>query len=87
MEISVHVMDVAPTGVVHMKKIIHVIVHALIQSSFCVLNFMLPACRPNLAEFARPTSGLEQAYSETSFKFGNGKGKHKDMKPPSLISI
>jgi hypothetical protein len=80
-------MDVAPTGVVHMKKMIHVIVRVLIHSSFCVLNFMLPACRPNLAEVARPTLGLEQSYSNTSFKFGNGKGKHKDVKPPSLISI
>ena len=87
MEISVHIMDVAPTGVVHMKKMIHVTVRVLIHSSFCVMNFMLPTCRPNLAEVARPTSGLEQANSNTSFKFGNGKGKHKDVKPPSLISI
>ena len=87
MEISVHIMDVAPTGVVHMKKIIHVIVRILIHSSFCVLNFMLPEFRPYLAEVARPTSGLEQAYSNTSFKFDNDKVKHKDVKPPSLISI
>jgi len=46
---------------------------------------MLSECRPNLAEVARPTPGLEQAYSNTSF--GKGKGKHKDVKPPSLISI
>jgi hypothetical protein len=81
-------MDVAPTEVVHMKKMIHVIVHVpLIHSSFRILNFMLPEFRPNLAEVVRSTSGLEQAYSNTSFKFGNGKGKHQDVKPPSLISI
>jgi hypothetical protein len=53
-------MDVSPTRVVHMKKMINVIVRALIHSSVCILNFMLAACRPNLAEVARPTSGLEQ---------------------------
>jgi len=46
---------------------------------------MLPECRPNLAEVARPTSGLYQAYFNTSFH--KGKGKRKDVKPPSLISI
>ena len=88
-EISVHIMDIAPTGVVHMKKMIHVIIRVLIHSSFCLLNFMLPECRPNLAEVDRPISGLEQAFSNTSYRFGNGKGKgkHKDVKPSSLISI
>jgi hypothetical protein len=80
-------MDDAPTGVVHMKKIIHVIVGVLIHSSFSVLNFMLPEFKSYLAEVSRPTSGLEHAYSNTSFNFGNGKDKHKDVKPPSLIFI
>jgi hypothetical protein len=87
MKILVHIMDVAPTGVVHMKKIIHEIVSVLIHSSLCVVNFILSECRPNLAEVTCPTSGLEQASSNTSFKFDDGKGKHKDVKLPSLISV
>ena len=34
---------------------------SLIHSSFCVLNFMLPACRPHFVEFARATNKAEQA--------------------------
>ena len=37
------------------SKTVHVFTRILIHSSFCLLNFMSPVCRPNFAEVARPT--------------------------------
>jgi len=34
-------------------------VRILTRYSFCVLNFMLTACRPNFVEFARSTYKVE----------------------------
>jgi len=33
----------------HTGKIIRIIIGAVIHSSFCVFNFMLPTCRPNFS--------------------------------------
>jgi hypothetical protein len=41
----------------HMGTIILIYIH----SSFCILNFMLPACRPNFFKVACITEGVEQA--------------------------
>jgi hypothetical protein len=35
------------------RKTVHLITLIFILSYLCVLNFMLPSCRPNLAEAAR----------------------------------
>jgi len=35
--------------------------NSLVHSSFYVLNFVLPACRPHFVEFARTTNKAEQA--------------------------
>jgi hypothetical protein len=37
------------------KVYIYIIIRILIHSTFYVLNFMLPACRPNFAEVVRTT--------------------------------
>ena len=41
-------------------KIIHKIIRILVLSSFCVLNFMLPARSPNFAEVARITCKVDR---------------------------
>lgn len=35
---------------IYTGEIIHKIIGAVIHSSFCVFNFMLPTCRPNFAQ-------------------------------------
>ena len=35
-------------------KVIHIILHTLVHSLFCALNFMLPACTPNFAKLCTP---------------------------------
>jgi len=40
------------------------IIPILTHSSFCVLNFMLPACRPNFAKFAHTSYKVERAKVE-----------------------
>lgn len=42
-------------------KIVHIILCIFINSSFCVLNLWLPACRPNFSEAARTTQNLRSA--------------------------
>lgn len=38
------------------RKIMRVIIYIIIHSWFCVLNFMLKAYRPNVAEVSHTTS-------------------------------
>jgi hypothetical protein len=44
-------------------KIVRVYIHSL----FCVLSFVLPACRPNFAEVVHTTLKIEQACIEIYF--------------------
>jgi hypothetical protein len=40
---------------------VYTIIPLLVHSSFCLLDFMFPACRPNLAENFRTIKRVEQA--------------------------
>jgi len=44
----------------NMKLVTNVIIFILINSSFCVLNFIFPSCRSNFGETACTTYKTEQ---------------------------
>ena len=43
-------------------KSLHIIIHMLIYSSFCVLNFTLPTCGPKYVQVSRTTYKVDQAW-------------------------
>lgn len=47
-------------------KSIHTIICILIHSSFCILNFIFPACGPNFAEAVGIVQKVEQAWFNAS---------------------